>query len=279
MPFDFATLLVIAAAVTGAIWLFDLLVLGPRRIMTSQAKSAPAAQSSVNNAEKLPWYVDFSRSFFPVILIVLVLRSFIVEPFRIPSGSMEPTLYSGDFILVNKFSYGLRLPVLNTNILPLGEPQRGDVIVFRYPDDPALAYIKRVIGLPGDELEYRAKQLYINGQPVEQDVLPALPERPGYEQRLEYLGEATHHIQVSRNGTMGVHFAGLQPFGNIGDWRYKVPKGSYFVMGDNRDNSSDSRVWGVMPEQNLIGKAFFIWMNWDCITLKGHCSRIGNSIN
>jgi len=276
MSFDFASVLVIAAVVTGLIWLFDLLVLGPRRIMASQLKSP---QVGAKHAQKLPWYVDFSRSFFPVILIVLVLRSFIVEPFRIPSGSMEPTLYNGDFILVNKFSYGLRLPVLHTNILPLGEPQRGDVIVFRYPDDPALAYIKRVVGLPGDELEYRAKQLYINGEAAEQKTLPALPDKPRFEQRREHLGDLWHEIQVARNGGIGAYYPGLQRLGNRGDWRFTVPEKAYFVMGDNRDNSSDSRVWGVMPEENLIGKAFFIWMNLDCITLNGNCSRIGNSIH
>ena len=277
MPFDFATVLVIAAAVTGAIWLFDILILAPKRA-DSEVASKPT-HSGLRQEEKYPWYVDFSRSFFPVILIVLILRSFVVEPFRIPSGSMEPTLYDGDFILVNKFTYGLRLPVTNTLFLPLGEPARGDVIVFRFPDDPSIAYIKRVVGLPGDTLEYRSKQLFINGEAAEQQVLPSLPERPGYTQRLEQLGEIKHTIQIAENRISGAYYPGLQPLQHPGDWRFTVPEGSYFAMGDNRDNSSDSRVWGLVPEENLIGKAFFIWMNSDCIFLQGNCNRIGNSID
>ena len=277
MPFDFATVLVIAAAVTGAIWLLDVLVLGPKRVGNGQTPKQ--AHSAAGQMAKYPWYVDFSRSFFPVILIVLVLRSFVIEPFRIPSGSMEPTLYDGDFILVNKFTYGLRLPVTNTLFFPLGEPQRGDVIVFRFPADPSIAYIKRVVGLPGDELEYRNKQLYINGEIAAQQALPPLPERPGYAQRQEQLGEINHTIQIAENRISGAYYPGLQPLRHPGDWRFTVLEGSYFAMGDNRDNSSDSRVWGIVPEENLIGKAFFIWMNSDCIFFRGHCSRIGNSID
>lgn len=284
MPFDFATVLVIAAAITGAIWLLDVLILAPKRaIAQAPSDNAPTnttkKQKVVAQDKSYPWYVDISRSFFPVILIVLVLRSFIVEPFRIPSGSMEPTLYDGDFILVNKFSYGLRLPVSNTLFVPLGEPERGDVIVFRYPLDPAVAYIKRVIGLPGDTLEYRNKQLIINGEPVIQQSLPPLPDRPGYVQRIEQLGDEGHLIQMDRNRPSHIQYPNLQRLAEFGSFRYTVPDNSYFVMGDNRDNSSDSRVWGIVPKENLIGKAFFIWMNSDCIFLKGNCSRIGNSID
>ena len=260
---DFAAILVIAAVLTGGIWLLDALVLAPRRAQAvSGIPQSPVKKSQFSWAE----IVDFSRSLFPIILVVLLLRSFIVEPFRIPSGSMEPTLLPGDFILVNKFAYGLRLPVLNTKIFDSGEPQRGDVVVFRYPEDPTIAYIKRVVGLPGDNLEYRNKQLYVNGEPMPQVKLPAGngAAANGFEPRQETLGTVSHTIQVRRGDDL--------------PWGYKVPEGHYFVMGDNRDNSRDSRFWGPLPEANLIGKAFLIWMNWDCITFNGHCGRIGSTI-
>jgi signal peptidase I len=270
MNIDFSAVLVVLTVVTGGIWLLDLLVLAPRR-----------------GAAALPWYVDLSKSFFPVILAVLVLRSFVIEPFRIPSESMLPTLLKGDFILVNKFTYGLRLPVSNTQIVGGNLPERGDVVVFRYPPEPAVAYIKRVIGLPGDRLEYRDKQLFINGRPAPQSRLPDDPAEPGYRQFEEGLSDdeqrTQHRIQVLANGRWGA--AGLwsdlqlrrEPDGTVG-WAYQVPAGQYFVMGDNRDNSSDSRIWGTMPEENLIGRAFFIWMNWDCVTFRGQCGRIGSRI-
>lgn len=280
MNIDFAAILVLLTGLTGGIWLLDALVLAPRR-------SRVLAQDGVGQipvvAAKLPWYVDLSKSFFPVILAVLVLRSFIVEPFRIPSESMVPTLLKGDFILVNKFSYGLRLPVLNTLILGNGLPERGDVVVFRYPREPSVAYIKRVIGLPGDHLAYRGKQLFINGQPAPLTPLPADPAEPGYQQFEEQLGQVNHHIQMLADGhwPMAGLWSGLQlqreADGTIG-WEYQVPADHYFMMGDNRDNSSDSRVWGPMPVENLIGKAFLIWMNLDCITFNGQCGRIGSSI-
>jgi signal peptidase I len=275
MNIDFAAVLVVLTVVTGGVWMLDALVLEPRRIRGGTTRAVAA---------KLPWYVDLSKSFFPVILAVLVLRSFVVEPFRIPSESMLPTLLNGDFILVNKFSYGLRLPVLNTKLIGNGRPARGDVVVFRYPREPAVAYIKRVIGLPGDRLEYRDKQLLINGQPAVLTLLPDDPADPGYQQFNERLNEVNHRIQVSAAGRWGLAglWPGLQlrrePDGTVA-WEYQVPEGQYFVMGDNRDNSSDSRVWGPLPEENLIGKAFFIWMNLDCITFNGQCGRIGNSIN
>jgi signal peptidase I len=179
---------------------------------------------------------------------------------------MEPTLLPGDFILVNKFSYGLRLPVLNNKIIDLGEPERGDVVVFRYPEDPSIAFIKRIVGLPGDKLEYRDKQLYINDKPITQEVIPrSAGDNMGITQFIEYLGENGHQMQIMEGRPDR-------------DMKYEVPEGQYFAMGDNRDNSRDSRVWGTLPEQNLIGKAFLIWMNWDCITFNGHCGRIGSSI-
>jgi len=253
MSFDFPLLLVAATVLSGIIWLLDALLFAPRR----RGGERPA---------KEPVVVEYARSFFPVILAVLVLRSFIVEPFRIPSGSMLPTLEVGDFILVNKFSYGLRLPVLHTKVVELGEPERGDVVVFRYPRNPSVDYIKRVVGLPGDHVAYRGKQLFINGEPaVLQPVGDADGEicpydgRPG-EVALERLGDRNHTMMVcpgqpSREG------------------EFTVPAGQYFVMGDNRDNSNDSRFWGTVPEGNLVGKAFLIWFHW------GEWSRIGDSID
>ncbi len=268
MQVDFAAVLVIAAFVTGSIWVLDILVLAPRRDRgLAPVRTVGSHGGAEGTLGKPPWYVDFSRSFFPVILAVLVLRSFIVEPFRIPSGSMMPTLLAGDFILVNKFAYGLRLPVLDTKIVSIGEPQRGDVVVFRYPEDPSVAFIKRIVGLPGDRLEYRDKELFVNGALEQQSERPAgdVDVVPGYEVRQEALGDITHDILV-RNGDNGMA------------WEYVVPEGHYFVMGDNRDNSRDSRFWGPLPEQNLIGKAFLIWMNLDCVKGNGHCNRIGRSI-
>ena len=279
MNIDFAAVLVMLTGVTGGIWLLDALVLAPRRAELVSGVGEMRSAATI----KLPWYVDLSKSFFPVILAVLVLRSFIVEPFRIPSESMVPTLLKGDFILVNKFTYGLRLPVLNTKVIGNNLPQRGDVVVFRYPPDPAVAYIKRVVGLPSDQLSYRGRQLFINGEPVALTQLPDDPAMPGYQQVKEQLGATQHRIQNLANGRWGLagFWSGLQPRreadGAVG-WDYQVPPGHYFMMGDNRDNSSDSRVWGPVPEENLIGKAFFIWMNWDCITFNGQCGRIGDSI-
>ncbi len=299
MHFDFATFLVVLAAVTGAIWLLDILVLAPRRAAVGGAGRGDTKRSGVDGnakgvkasasgpggngavtrlkttrsgpgattAAKIPWIVDLSRSFFPVIIAVLVLRSFIVEPFRIPSGSMMPTLLAGDFILVNKFSFGVRLPVTNTKIMDSGAPQRGDVAVFRYPEDPSVAYIKRIVGIPGDRLEYHNKQLYINGEVVTREPLEGdLPQAiPGYAVYPEQVGDTAFQT-LQRKGHNNVA------------WSYVVPAGHYFALGDNRDNSRDSRSWGSLPEENLIGKAFFIWMNWDCITFNGHCGRIGERI-
>lgn len=274
MNIDFSAVLVLLTVLTGAVWLLDVLILAPRRVVAGAGVPTDPA--------RLPWYVDLSKSFFPVILAVLVLRSFLVEPFRIPSESMVPTLLKGDFILVNKFAYGLRLPVLNTRIAGAGHPERGDVVVFRYPLEPTVAYIKRVVGLPGDRLEYRDKQLFINGQPAVQQPLAGAAD-PGYRRFEEQLGTVAHASQVQVEGRwgMGMLWSGLQARREVDGgivWHYQVPSGHYFMMGDNRDNSSDSRVWGPLPEENLIGKAFFIWMNWDCITLNGQCGRIGSRI-
>lgn len=264
MNFDFALLLVILTSLSGVIWLIDRLAFAParqRRSMSLQEMAAlPEAERKLRAQEALrePAITEYARSFFPVLLVILLFRSFIVEPFKIPSGSMMPTLLVGDFILVNKFAYGLRLPVLNKRIFEVGEPARGDVMVFRYPENPKQDYIKRVIGLPGDEVTYRNKVLYVNGDEIAQQYIgpytgPSEPGRnfAGARVSEERLGEAEHRMMTLPT----------QNPGREGTWH--VPEGSYFVMGDNRDNSLDSRFWGFVPEANLVGRAFVIWMNWD----------------
>jgi len=252
---SFPALMVTLVIVTGIIWLIDSILWAPQR-----AKD-----------QKEPLAVEYARSFFPIILVVLVIRSFIAEPFRIPSASMLPTLHIGDFILVNKFAYGVRLPVLNTKFLETGEPERGDVVVFRYPKNPQLDYIKRVVGLPGDKIGYFNKTVYINGEKIVQQVkqkdlslLSIVPARN--ELRYEQLGDAGHDILVD-------------PDRRLIEGEAVVPAGEYFVMGDNRDNSNDSRFWGTVPEANLVGKAFFIWMSWDWNSGGIVWNRLGNSIN
>jgi signal peptidase I len=256
---NFSLILVLVTFFTGVVWLIDSLFFAKRRIREQGQEQA---------AE--PLLVEYSKAFFPILLIVLVLRSFVAEPFKIPSGSMLPTLRVGDFILVNKFTYGLRLPVLNTKVVALGEPARGDVVVFKYPRNPRLDYIKRVIGLPGDRVSYRNKQLFINDEPVAiESVGPA--DRLsrggfGYVQEFKELLPGVEHRILLDNDRMG------------GSEEYQVPAGHYFVMGDNRDDSQDSRVWGTLPEKNLVGKAFFIWMHWDIGGDGLDFSRIGERI-
>jgi signal peptidase I len=235
------------------VWLFDKYYLRKQR----------------RKDDRQPWWVEYSISFFPVILIVFLLRSFLVEPFKIPSSSMVPTLLVGDFILVNKFSYGIRLPVLNRKVIALGNPQRGDVMVFRFPDDPSLDYIKRVVGLPGDRIEYRNKRLWINGTQVAarqtEDYLSK--ERMQFSRRyVETLGGVEHEILIDEDTPSMMAPSRPFPYAancnyNINGMACTVPPGHYFMMGDNRDNSSDSRVWGFVPDENIVGRAFFIWLN------------------
>lgn len=234
MDFDFPLMLVILTGVAGVVWLFDKLVLRRR---------AGGGAS--------PWLVEFVAPFFPVLFAVLLLRSFLVEPFQIPSGSMIPTLRIGDFILVNKFAYGLRLPVSGDKILSIGEPERGDVMVFFPPQDKRY-FIKRVVGLPGDEVRVIDNVLYVNGERMPQTPAPEVdPAETGFQVVMENLDGINHLVRKSEiPGRLGLNFQKV------------VPEGHYFMMGDNRDNSSDSRVWGAVPEANIVGKAFTVWMHW-----------------
>jgi signal peptidase I len=276
---NFALILFLALVITGTIWLLDHLFL---------------AKSRADEA-KLPLLVDYSKSFFPVILIVFLLRSFLVEPFKIPSGSMLPTLLVGDFILVNKFTYGIRLPVINKKVISVGNPKPGDVMVFRYPRDPSLDYIKRVVGTPGDVVEYREKHLTINGK-----VIPMHLEGK-YEYTAsglnivrgdtwrEQLGEHNHIAMTQRDMPPVVVHQVEGDFPNRDNCSYSetgfkcvVPAGHYFMLGDNRDASNDSRYWGFVPDANIVGRAFFIWWNFDDFLnmLKSFSrpQRVGHSI-
>jgi len=250
---NFALILLVLLVVTGVLYAINF------KLRRARPKGA-----------KEPLWVEWGADFFPVILIVFILRSFLFEPFKIPSGSMIPTLLVGDFILVNKYTYGIRLPVINKKIISLNEPKRGDVMVFRYPEDPSLDYIKRVVGIPGDVVAYQNKRLSINGQPVEMtktaDYLH--PERLYYsEQYLAKMGEIDHLLLNDTDAPAFIPDAGRFPYRenctyNAAGVTCKVPEGHYFMMGDNRDNSRDSRAWGFVPEENIVGKAFFIWLNF-----------------
>jgi len=286
---NFALVLFILLVVSGSMWLIDVLWLAKRRAALARARLAefdsrnasragvPAevtARERAALAEELtrrPWYMEYTASFFPVIALVFVLRSFVAEPFRIPSGSMIPTLVIGDLILVNKFTYGIRLPVIHSKVVELGDPQRGDVVVFRFPHNPRQDYIKRVVGLPGDQVGYLNRQLVLNGSPVttrplEQIVDPDRMQR--YLQFSETLDARAHRIILRESQGVPVMpgFVHTHPLA----CRYgaegvvcTVPPGHYFVMGDNRDNSEDSRYWGFVPDENLVGRAFFVWLTLD----------------
>jgi signal peptidase I len=256
---DFALIIVVLTALAGVIWLVDSLLF----------RSARVAKAAAGEAVKEPLAVDYARSFFPVLLFI---RWFLFEPFRIPSASMTPTLLTGDFIFVNKFAYGLRLPVLNNKIVELGEPERGDVVVFRLPADPRVNYVKRVVGLPGDVVDYHPanKRITINGQLVPIEMVGPYKEEPGTELGWEQLGEHRHRVLLTPG-------AELSPGGE-----YVVPAGHYFVMGDHRDNSQDGRfrqIVGFVPEGNLVGRATGVWMNWRWPSEGGpQWNRIGTGI-
>ena len=293
---NFALLLLLAVVVTGVYWVLERLVFLPQRRQAAQhlvdehnARKAALQQQGFSQIEgdvataqqKLlmqPWWLDWTAGLFPVILAVFVLRSFLFEPFKIPSGSMIPTLRVGDLILVNKFHYGVRLPVINTKVIANNEPQRGDVMVFRYPPQPSLDYIKRVVGVPGDEVAYLNKQLTVNGQLVAKQPQPEFFDQDSmrYAKSFrEQLGGRTYNTLNDDERPAFVPGASEFPFREnckytVEGVTCKVPPGHYFMMGDNRDNSLDSRYWGFVPEANIVGKAFFVWMNF------GDLGRIGS---
>jgi len=293
---NFALLLLLATVVTGVYWLAERFYFLPQR----QKAAALLEANDLQRREELgkqgisqvdgniaeakvrllmqPWWLDWTAGLFPVIIVVFLLRSFLFEPFKIPSGSMIPTLLVGDLILVNKYTYGLRLPVLNTKITAGTPPQRGDVMVFRYPPKPSLDYIKRVVGVPGDTVAYLNKRLTINGQPVATTAVPEFFDEDAmryFKQFEETLGSKKHRLLNDDDRPAFV--PGAENFEGRAGCSYtvegvtcKVPAGHYFMMGDNRDNSLDSRYWGFVPEKNIVGKAFFVWMNF------GSPKRIGS---
>lgn len=302
---DISVSLLILLVITFAYWLLEKFYLRSRRLaraisieqqiraqtkgQASEAETVARIRKAVGPELAQPWWIEWTAGFFWVIFVVFFLRSFVVEPFKIPSGSMRPTLETGDFILVNKFQYGVRLPVANTKITSGTPPQRGDVIVFRYPPNEQITYIKRIVGLPGDEVVYRDKVLMINGQEI-----PQANMRDAYYEDMEVdgrgrnvlipftvkeyeekLGPITHHIFIDPKKSGSIAYGqptfplGQNCYYNAQGFSCKVPEGHYFAMGDNRDNSADSRYWGFVPEGNIVGKAFFVWMNF------GKFSRIG----
>ena len=252
---NFALILFVLLLFTGAVALADGVYFSKQR----------------RKDDKEPWWIEYPKSFFPVILIVFLLRSFLVEPFKIPTGSMVPTLLVGDFILVSKFAYGIRLPLVNKKIIGIGDPHRGDVMVFRFPEDPSIDYIKRVVGIPGDQIVYENKRLSINGvpQPHKQIADYLNRERVHYSAQFEEtLGGVEHAILQEGDAPAAIPFTRPFPFRENCNYNAEgvactVPPGHYFVMGDNRDNSADSRVWGFVPDENIVGKAFFIWFNFN----------------
>ena len=279
MANTFSLLLIGATLLTGLVWLLDRFVLLPwrqRRVLKAESATGKALDAgTIETLMREPGWVEQCKGVFPVIAAVLVLRSFLFEPFQIPSGSMMPTLLVGDFILVQKFAYGVKEPLNNSTLLETGHPKRGDVVVFKYPEEPTVDYIKRVVGLPGDRIIYRNKQLFI--QPacagaqdcpaiakVEQTFLSSGDFIQGgvpLERYQEQLGNVSHRILKNPQQPDYVPMYFHQPGNEADEW--VVPEGHYFAMGDNRDNSKDSRFWGFVPERNLVGKAVFIWISFE----------------
>jgi signal peptidase I len=256
--YDFPFYLTMLVILTGLLAAIDKLFFEKKRLLTGRA---------------LPWYFDYARSFFPALFFVLIIRSFIIQPYRVPTGSLEPTVMPGDFIVVQQYAYGLRLPVLQKKIYGAGEPKRGDIALFYYPEDTAVRFVKRVVGLPGDHIVYKNKVLTINGKEMSQVAVgPALNEEPGQlpepvMRKREYLGKVAHDILISKDR------------GWFQEIDVTVPAKHYFMMGDNRDNSTDSRYWGFVPEEYLIGRAFAVWLSWDTNTSSVRWQRLFTEIH
>jgi signal peptidase I len=293
---NFALILFVLMVVTGVIWFMDRFYLAKQRranadraLAEFDARSATLAAQGVQpdfitrasieaGLMKQPVWIEYSGSFFPVIALVFFLRSFLYEPFKIPSSSMVPTLMVGDLILVNKFNYGIRLPIINKKIISIGNPQRGDVMVFRFPKDTSVDYIKRVVGVPGDKIVYKNKRLSVNGEALKYQSLPDFLDEQtlSYSGQLEEnLGGVSHLILNDQRAPTYVPNPDNFPQRELCSYDIEgfsctVPEGQYFMMGDNRDNSLDSRYWGFVPDENIVGKAFFVWMNFSDL------KRIGN---
>lgn len=253
--FDVPFILTSLVFISGLVSLVDVLFLAKKR----------AAHSTQ------PIVIEYARSFFPMLLLVWIIRSFLIQPYKVPTGSLEPTILPVEFIVVNQFTYGLRLPVLNTKIYKIGEPTRGDIALFRFPKDPRVLFVKRVIGLPGDHIVYKNKTLTINGVLMQQEVVGMDLDVEGkfavpVQVKIEHLGKIQHKIFVR---------PGIRETEEV---NVVVPPNSYFMMGDNRDSSLDSRIWGIVPEENLVGKAFGIWMSWDSVRTRVRWERIGSKI-
>lgn len=289
----FSILLVVLFFVTGIFWVLDMLVFKPQRVKNAQAIKAQMSggyDEAVQQALARPAWLEYTAGLFSVVALVFVLRSFITEPFRIPSSSMVPTLLEGDFLLVNKFSYGLRMPITNSVVIPMSHPQRGDVVVFHYPLDPSTDFIKRVVGLPGDTVSYDNKQLTINGKVIPQTPSTVASLKSGtYEKAIPLNSVHQNNEQLAENGSSHAIWTeehhptyyqqAVRPVARQGceyretGFTCKVPAGHYFMMGDNRDYSDDSRYWGFVPDQNIVGRAYFVWMNFNDF------SRIGTKVN
>lgn len=294
---NFALILFVLTIVTGVIWFLDVFYLAKKRQINADkvlkdfdTRNAKLSEEGLRlqesgrlelkaNLLKQPLWIEYSGSFFPVIALVFFLRSFLYEPFKIPSSSMLPTLFVGDLILVNKFTYGIRLPILNKKIIEINHPQRGDVMVFKYPEDPNVDFIKRVVGVPGDKIVYKNKKLTINGNALNYSSLPDFldEEKLSYSKQFtETLGKVKHSILIDDQSPSFVRdphdfpLRSMCAYNMTDGFTCTVPDGQYFMMGDNRDNSLDSRYWGFVPDKNIVGKAFFIWMNL------GNIKRIGS---
>ena len=293
---NFALILFGLTVATGIIWFFDVFYLAPQRraranlaLAEFDARTARLQNDGIKSEDRVrstlesgilrqPTWIEYSGSFFPVLLLVFLLRSFLYEPFKIPSSSMVPTLTVGDLILVNKFTYGIRLPIINKKIIQINDPHRGDVMVFKYPKDLSLDYIKRVVGVPGDKIVYKNKRLTVNGEVLSYTSLPDYlnEEHLSYSKQFrENLTGVEHNILNDENAPSYVQNPDAFPQHELCTYNAEgfactVPTGHYFMMGDNRDNSLDSRYWGFVPDKNIVGKAFFVWMNL------GNIKRIGS---
>ncbi|CAN5440603.1 signal peptidase I [soil metagenome] len=298
---NFALILFVLTIVTGAIWFLDVFYLAKQRrikadaaLVEFDARNAKLKSDGIKLEEngraaleesmlRQPTWIEYSGSFFPVIALVFFLRSFLFEPFKIPSSSMVPTLLIGDLILVNKFTYGVRLPIINKKIIEVNEPKRGDVMVFKYPKDVSLDYIKRIVGVPGDKIVYKNKRLAVNGKELSYKEMPDFLNQDGQlsysKQFSEDLTGVEHKLLNNDDRPSFVINPRDYPYRdhctyNAEGFACTVPAGHYFMMGDNRDNSEDSRYWGFVPDKNIVGKAFFVWMNYD--NFPNNLKRIGS---